>query len=186
MFEDIFVPILVIIGTVAAVWFLTVRLRRPKSVYVTDYQKAVRFRNGIFCGLLAPGNRRFNPGRDTIEIVDMRPHPFVVERVMYQDVLLSNSVISIGGILLVRDPQLAVTRLKDIVNDSMAIIRDVLRFATSRTIADPSSEGRIKLATNIESEINKELASRGVQVSQLEITEIWAQSVKPATLAGAN
>ena len=186
MFEDIFVPILVIIGIVAAVWFLTVRLRPPKSIYIPDYQKGVRFRNGVFCGLLGPGNRRFNPGRDTIAVVDMRPHPFVIERVMYQDALLSKSVISVGGIFFVRDPLLAITRLKDIVNDSLSIIRDVLRLATSRAIADPSSEGRLKMAATIKSEINREIESRGVQVAELEITELWAQPVKQTTPSGAN
>lgn len=164
----------------------TVRLRRTRSVYIADYQAGLRFREGQTCTILPPGSYRSSAASHPITVVDLRPYPFVIERQPFQDVLLANAVISVGGELVVRDPELAITSFKNLIDDPLAIVRENLRPAASRSIADPSVEGRAKLTAAIASELNRELAPRGVEVRNLEITELWAQLMKHSIPAEAN
>ena len=164
----------------------TVRLRRTKLVYILDYQTGLRYRDGVPCSVLPPGSYLTSASQDPITVVDMRPHHFIFERMVYQDVQHANSVMSVGGELLVRNPQLAVSTLKNLVADSLTIVREGLRLAASRSIVDPSPEGRTKLALTLIYELNRELETRGVEVRNLEITELWARPIKHSIPAEAN
>jgi protein required for attachment to host cells len=95
-------------------------------------------------------------------------------------------VISIGGEIVVCDPQLAVSKLKDLMNDSVSLVREGLRRTASQSMVDPSDEGRKRLAEVVTAELNRELHPRGVEIRNLEITELWAQPVKHAIPSEAN
>lgn len=174
------------IACLAATLVFIVRLRRRKAVYITDYVAGVRFRNGVFDGILPPGNYFSRDSGNQITMVDMRPYPFIFERMFYQDVLRANSVISVGGVLAVRDPHLAISALKDPVNDTLPIVREHLPLIASRAISDSSLDGRMRLTAAITAGINCELESQGMEIRNLEITELWAQPVKPDVAPVAN
>lgn len=161
----------------AATVIFTVRMRQKKAVHIYDYQTGVRF-NGARCSILPPGVHFSNASSDPITVVDMRPHQFIIERQLYKDALLSSFVISLGGKLQVCDAQLAVTTLKNFVDDSLVIIQEGLRLAASHSIVDSGDEGRAKLASSFTSELNDELQTRGAEVQEIEITELWIQQVK--------
>ena len=155
------------------------RLRRIPRTSLTDYMRGLRFVKGSFAGVLGPGSYQPVTRRVQIEVVDMRPVPFILESVSYRDALQSESLVSIGAELLVEDPYLAATSLRNRVNDSLPIVRDALRTVVSRSIADPSLEFRARAVREIEGAVNAELGRTGMKISNLEITELFSRSPLP-------
>jgi len=177
---------LVFLADVVALFILRIRWRGEKRVYITDYQRGVRFDKGTFARVLDPGCYKSRGSRQQITMLDMRPQPFVVERLFYKDALQASAVISIGAELKVIDPQLVATKLKDQTKDSISIVRDALRLVASKTIVDVATEARSNTAREIEAAANVDLANLGMIVSDMEITEAWSVPVEPRMTAGAN
>jgi flagellar basal body-associated protein FliL len=159
--------------------------KKPR-IFIPDYQRGVRFADGAFGRVLDPGSYQPGAKDEQTTIVDMRPLPVVVERVLYQDAIQTPSVISIAAEVLVEDPVTATTKLKNFANDSVAIIRDQLRNTVSKRIADSAPEVRSKLQDELASALNSELRKFGVGVRNVEVTELWSRAVKPAVTTGAN
>ena len=172
--SDAFAALFTVTGVLLA-WSAFLYMRLTKTVYITDYQAGVRFRHGIFNKVLGPGFYRTHSGNAPITVVDMRPHQFLFERLTYQDTLQSDSLISIAGSVIVSDPHLAVTSFKDLATDPITVAKDELRVAVARTIADPSDQGRSSIASSVTTELNRELRKRGVEVRDLEVTELWTE-----------
>ena len=160
--------------------------RRTVRVFITDYQRGVRFVDGTFRDLLEPGSYRSNRTREQITIVDMRPQPVVLERIFYQDAFSAPSVVSIAAELSVGDPYRATTQLKDPIRDSLDLIREQLRGIATQSIADARPETRHKSANEIAATLNGDLDKFGMRIANLEITELWSRSAPPQTTAGAN
>lgn len=149
--------------------------KMPRT-YVTDYMRGLRFVKGAFVGVIGPGSYKpFSRGVH-IETVDMRPVPFLLERITYRDALESDAIISVGAELSVDDAYLAATSLKDRVGDSLLILREKLRSSASGKIADRRPEFRAKLAESIEYAANEELRHSGMKVSNVVITEMFSRS----------
>jgi len=168
---------------------LIVRLTPVRRVvFVTDYQSGVRFVKGSFSEILGPGAYPYAKSREEIAVVDMRPLPFLVERFFYQDGLQSPSVISIGAELVVADPYLATTKVKDRVNDSVAMVHDTLRIYLGKTVLDPSQMARKAAADKIAAAANAELNKIGMRLQNFEITELWSRPMAghPGASRGAN
>lgn len=155
-------------------------------IFITDYQRGVRFVQGSFHDLLGPGSFASNPKREQVTIVDMRPQPILLERLQFQDAVLAGAVISIGAELIVADPVLAVTNLKNPLADSMTIVRDALRTVLSKTVAEPRNSARQKAVNDIELAVNADLAKVGMRVANVEITELWSRPAKSSLGVGAN
>jgi hypothetical protein len=176
---------LVFVAAVVALYLLIRRLRRTKRIFIPDFQRGVRFVNGVFRGVLGPGSYRSYPGRDQINLVDMRPNPFLEERLQFEDALQSPSIMSIGAELTVSDPHLAYTKLQDPVDDSIPMAREVIESFAAKNIADTSAAARVKTAEEITEAVNSELSQFGVRISNLEITELWSRPLQQGA-RGAN
>jgi len=183
--SDAVAGLFTIIGVLLA-WSAFLYVRMTKTVYITDYQAGVKFRHGIFSRVLGPGFYRTRSGNAPINVVDMRPHQFLFERLTYQDALQSDSLISIAGSVIVSDPYLAVTSFKDIETDPITVAKDGLRVAIARTMADPSEQGRERIASGLTAELNRELRKRGVELRDLEVTELWTEVTDPYSVERAN
>jgi hypothetical protein len=155
------------------------RLKKVPRIYLTDYMQGLRFVKGLFAGLLGPGGHQPLTRGEHIEVVDMRPVPFVLESIWYRDALQSDSVVSVGAEMLVDDPYLAATSLKDRLGDTLPIVRDTLRSTISRTIVDRSPEARAKLGEDIQTGVNGELRQLGMKISNVEVTEIFSRGTAP-------
>jgi len=166
--------------------FMLFRLRKTKRVFITDYQRGVRYKAGVFAGELGPGSYDVYNPTEQVLIVDMRPQPFVIERLLYRDPLQAASVISIGGQLKVSDSHTASSALKDQINESIAIVRDALRETVSKTISGIEPETRERMARAIETAANVALAKVGMRLAELEITETWSQFVQGHRKGDAN
>jgi hypothetical protein len=185
MTAEILVQIIFFICLATAVVF-GIRLRQSKAHYIADYQVGLRLKSDGSSAILPPGIYRSRAAGTPITVVDMRPRQFVLERLAFQDIVQANSVISVGGELVIRDPQLAVNAFKNLVEDSLTIIRERLLHTVPRYIVDPSIEGRAKMVATITTALNSELGSRGVGIDHLEITELWVQAVKHNISTDAN
>jgi hypothetical protein len=169
-----------------ALLIVGLNLRRLRRTYVTDYQQGVQFDNGTYSKLLGPGSH-FSRGKSVhVEIVDMRPMQFVMECVAYRDALRNDSSISVGGEIVVDEPYLAATRLKDRFADSMPKVRDTLRLIASRAISDGSAASRERLASEVAATVNAELGAAGMKIASLEITEMWSRPVVGRIAKGLN
>jgi hypothetical protein len=161
-------------GAVVLVLTLTQRKRGKKRILITDYRCGIRFVNGGFVALLPPGSYRFNPERDQITIIDMRPQPILIERQVFQDAVGAQSVISIGTELVVSDPVLVANALRDQIKDAYVIVRDTLRAAAPRQVVAGMGDNRKSIEEALTKVINTELAKVGMRVPEIEITELWA------------
>jgi len=167
--------------------FLAIRrVGRIPRTFILDYQRGVRFQNGAFTNLLGPGRYLTSSKSVQIQIVDMRPRPFVMECVSYRDALRNDSFISIGAQLLVCDPYQAATKLKDQYTDSMPAVRDALRSVASRAISDASAEARDRVARDVTAAVNDELGRSGMKIANLEVTEMWSRPVVGRITSGLN
>jgi len=151
---------------------VALRMRNKKRVYVTEYQRGLRFVNGTFKEVLGPGSYRPLFSGQKIELVDMRPQPVLLEVFPYRDAFQNDSYISLGLELLVDDPYLATKMLKDQVSDSISVARDRIRTTMSHTVCDGSLEFAARIADQITSSVNDELQRLGMKVTNVEITEL--------------
>jgi hypothetical protein len=108
----------------------------------------------------------------------MRPYQFLLERLVFQDALRVNAVISLSGQVAVRDPQVAVSMIKNLAEDPVTFAREGLRQMVSRVVVDPNQQERMRLAEKMKSDLNRELEPKGLVLQDLEITELWAESVR--------
>jgi hypothetical protein len=95
-------------------------------------------------------------------------------------------VISIGAELSVVDAYLATTRLKNLMNDSVSIVRDAIRDTVAKSIIGHSPEARQATTARIEEAARTDLRTFGVTISNIEITEAWSRPVEPRVISGAN
>jgi hypothetical protein len=180
------IPAIILVSLVVLVFAFFLHMRKIKRVYITDYMRGVRYVKGSFRDVLEPRSYQPFTRRVTVERVDMRPVPFVLERISYRDALQSNAVVSIGAQMLVSDPHVASTMLKDYVSDSIPIVRDKLRSVLSRGITDESPEFRVKAAEDITLAANAELSQFGMKISDVEVTELSSRSGFRSDTAGPN
>jgi uncharacterized membrane protein YqiK len=172
---------------IALIFLVRARFARDVRVFLTDFQRGIRYENGQFAGVLEPGSHVAAPPVVQIVSVDLRPHLFVIERLFFQDALGAQSVISISGSLTVSDPYLSVTATRDAVKDSIVLVREALRATASKGVTDPVLVARKKLADEIASTANADLGRYGMRVSNLEVTEVWAPPApRPRSLSEAN
>jgi hypothetical protein len=180
-----------ILGTLSTACFLisvlaVLYLRRTKIVHIADFQVGLRFRKDGTYGVLSAGCYRTGAGLSPITVIDMRPRQFILERMTFQDALRTPSVISVAGELVISDPQTATNTFKDVLDGSVAIIREGLCPAASRSVVSATQDAREMLAATITSEMNRALEPSGVMIRNLEITELWTQPVTYAFASEMN
>ena len=157
--------------------------RGKKRILIPDYRRGVLFENGSFVKVLEPGSYRVSGSKQQITIVDMRPQPFLLERIGFQDAVKNQGVVSLGVDLRVQDPHLAATATRDQIKDALAILRDQLRTVLSQQISDLRPEAPAKLAETIAAAANKELRKIGMRAAGTEVTEFWCAPTPTAAFS---
>jgi hypothetical protein len=156
-------------------------ISRKKRIVITEFKRGVRSSAGREGEVLLPGCYSYNPKKETILDVDMRPQPILVERLICQDALNRKVVISVATELSVLDPVEASTRLKDQINDTVPIVWDTLREVLSKRAADVAGDGLAAVAHDVTQSLNIKLYKLGMKASPVEITEKW---VDPNSISG--
>jgi SPFH domain / Band 7 family len=162
------------------------RLRSSyRRVIVLDYQQGVKFKNGIISEVLAAGIYKIHAKRDRIEIVDMRPQPFLFEAVSCLDALKHAVVISVTAEVVVEDAKKAFANTREQSDDIVARIPQVIREVTARTIVQESSEAEFaQRRQSLIEELQKTFSPMGFAVTNLELTELWAEPTGGKLAAG--
>jgi hypothetical protein len=184
MNQDQLSGLLFFVLVAVSAYMFRVRVRNRKRIVITDFRRGVHFVGGVFKAVLGPGSYTYNARREQITIVDMRAQPIVIERLPFQDVLRHEGVISIGTELLVREPHLAATALRDQVKDSFAIVRETIRRVMTTQVA-ANHENSEAVGEAIKVAVNADLANVGIGVSEIEVTELWSPLSPPQSLRAA-
>ncbi len=159
-------------------------MKYPKRIHIPDYQRGVKFVGGAYAGVTMPGSYLTFGDKEQINLIDMRPYLVLVERLTFFDVLHAPCVASFGAKLRVLDPYIAATRSKDHLNDSIGIVRNAALSVLSRALIVAGLDMRARLSTDIKLAVNKELLRVGMELSEIEITELWTDAKPPATSVG--
>lgn len=158
------------------------RRKGRKKVVIPDFRRGVTA-GGASLRLLEPGTHIYDPRKGEVALIDMRPQPVLAERLPFRDALQNNGVISVGASLVVRDPLLSATALRDQVKDGVVIIRASLKKAMANQIVAHGASGpEADLVRDaLLAAINDDLAKVGMGLSEIEITELWVRAPKPLT-----
>ena len=167
----VFIGALVLI-VVAAV--LSHRNKTTKRVSILEFQRGVKFVDGVFATVLQPGAYRIKPTKERVEVVDLRPQPILIEGFAFKDADQKDWTVSLGCSLLVEDAYTSISKLKNQVNDCVAIMRDALRKAVVGVERGFLSD-RDVIRKRLQEEMNRELKQVGMRVEKLEVTELWSQ-----------
>ena len=181
VFATLIFPILLVLVIMARVMGVLSKAR----FIVLDYQRGVKYKRGVFAEVLPPGSYRLNPKKESVEIVDMRPQPFLFEVLNCADALKNPMVLSVTGEMLVNDPRQAVARSKKDVEEGLALIPQSVRHACSRLIvhgASDASEREIREA--LDESLNRDLKDLGLFVRDVEVNEIWTAPARLSVPAG--
>jgi hypothetical protein len=147
-----------------------------RRLIVLDYQRGVKFKSGAFTEVLGPGSYSVHGKRDRVEIVDMRPQPFLYESLSCVDALKQPLAISLTGEVVVEDARKVFANTREQSNDVVARIPQTVREITSRTILQHPSEMAIaQLKQALVDELQKTYSSLGFKIANLELTELWVE-----------
>jgi hypothetical protein len=180
MAQDAFTNISPIItfASVIAALFLSRRFRGRTRVLIPDYRRGVRFVGGVFSDVLDAGSYSFDGRKEQVTIVDMRPQPILIERLPFQDALNHQGVISVGAELVVSDPQLAASALRDQVKDAYILARNSIRAAISQQIVTGTGDLN-GVTAPITSAVRSELRRVGMDIANVDVTELWLSPSVP-------
>jgi hypothetical protein len=167
---SIVAPVLIVFSIV-----ISLRARLAKRIVITDFRRGVRFVGGVCSGVLEAGSYGFDPRKEQITIVDMRPQPILMERLGFQDALQRQGLISLGTDLFVRDPKLSASALRDQVKDAYILARDAVRAALSTQILAETTDAT-SLSQTLTKAIRAELSKVGMDIAEIEVTEFWTSS----------
>jgi hypothetical protein len=172
-----------VVALYSSAW-ISARNRRKKRIVLTDYCRGVHFVNGTFEQVLGPGSYRYDARHEQITVMDLRPQPILIERLTFQDTLRQEGIVSVGTELLVREPRVAATALRDQIKDAYVMVRDAIRSTMSTQIG-AGTEDASTVAGAITKAVNTELAKVGMGISGIEITELVSQPPQAQTKPGS-
>ena len=158
----------------AAVAVATHRNKTTKRITILEYQRGVKFVDGVFDIVLEPGAYRIKTSEERVEVVDLRAQPILIEGFAFKDAEQKDWIISLGCNLLVKDPHGAISKLTNQLNDSVAMMRDSLREAVVGLERSLLSD-RETVRQRVEQELNNHLEPVGMRIEKLEITELWSR-----------
>lgn len=144
-----------------------------KHVLLTDFKRGLRSTNGKFCEVKPLGSHYYNPKKETLLVVDMRPQPVLIDRLFCRDALNRKAVVSIATELSVVDPVEAASRLRNDVRDTVPMISATLREVISKRAIDVEGLDHTTMAYELTQAVNSKLCQLGMKVSSLEIIEKW-------------
>lgn len=152
---------------------------------VLEYQRGVKYKKGVFAEVVPPGSYRYYPKREKIEIVDMRPQPFLFEVLNCTDALKQPMVVSVTGEMFVNDPKQSVSRAKKDVDEGLARIPQSVRNACSRLIVHGASNtAEHEITDALDAALNRDLAEFGLAARNIEVNEIWTAPARVSIPAG--
>ena len=152
-----------------------------KRILVLEYQRGIKFTGGKITAVLEPGRYRINEKRDRVDLVDMRPQPFIFEALTCEDKIGGRVVLSIAGEFTVSDPRLSLMSSRHDGDEGSARISKVTRETVSTLAVRDTTDAMLALLhTTLLDTLNQELKTIGLETSKLAITELWTGAARTA------
>lgn len=153
-----------------------------KRILVLEYQRGIKFTGGKFTAVLEPGQYRINDKRHRVDLVDMRPQPFIFEAMACEDKTGARVVLSLAGEFAVCDARLSLLSSRDNGEDGTARIAKVTRETVSNIVVRDTTDATVALLhTTLLDTLNIELRKIGLEAGKIDITELWAAATRSAS-----
>jgi SPFH domain / Band 7 family len=153
-----------------------------QRILVLEYQRGVKLTEGKITAVLEPGQWRINKKKDRVDIVDMRPQPFIFEALACEDKMGTRVLLSLAGEFAVGDARLALMSSRDDANAGPARISKVTRETVSKLgLRDTTDATLALLHTTLLDALNRDLGTIGLETRNIEITELWTAAIRAAT-----
>jgi len=170
-----------IVFLIGLIWRFGFGGANSQRTLVLEYQRGVKFTNGKITAILEPGQHWINSKRDRVDLVDMRPQPFIFEDLTCEDKLGGRVVLSLAGEFEVSDARLSLLSSRDDGDDGTARISKVIRGTVSNLGVGDTTDASLDLLHNRLLEmLNQELRTIGLQTRKIDITELWTSATKAA------
>src|SRR5215831_8905820 len=146
---EMLIPIVAAI--VVLLLYIAMRIARVRLVRVTvyEFQRALRYRKGLFLSVLGPGQYWILEPRTTVTAVDVRPN---IITLMGQEVLTADGVplkVSVAANYEMSDPQLAINGQANYAQALYLLLQLAVREVISTSKADALLENRAGFADKI-------------------------------------
>jgi len=139
---------------------------------VKQYERAVKFRLGVFVGILGPGLKWIIPGVDRIEKVDLR---VVTVDIPAQEVISKDNVpMKVNGVLFfkVTDADKAILEVEQYKFAISQLSQSALRDMAGKSDLDTILAKREEIGERIRSIVDVETDPWGIKVTDVKIKDI--------------
>ncbi|HNZ87318.1 MAG TPA: SPFH domain-containing protein, partial [Methanofastidiosum sp.] len=139
---------------------------------VKQYERAVKFRLGVFVGILEPGLKWIIPGVDRIEKVDLR---VVTVDIPAQEVISKDNVpMKVNGVLFfkVTDADKAILEVEQYKFAISQLSQSALRDMAGKSDLDTILAKREEIGERIRSIVDVETDPWGIKVTDVKIKDI--------------
>lgn len=170
-----------IVVLIGLIWRFGFGGANMKRILVLEYQRGIKFTRGKFTSVLEPGQHRINEKRHRVDLVDMRPQPFLFEAVASADKTGGRVVLSVAGEFAVSDPRLSFMSSRDDSGEGTARISKVIRETVSNLVVrDTTDATLVLLHTTMLDTLNQDLGKVGLAMRKIDITEMWTAAPRTA------
>ncbi|HUQ78326.1 MAG TPA: slipin family protein [Patescibacteria group bacterium] len=174
------VVVVILVGLIAAL------LLRPfvSVVTVHDYQRALRYRQGQFVGLVDPGSHLTIRPLSEVRVLDGRPTSITVPG---QEILTADGValkVSLTARYVVADPVAAITSDQNHVAALYTALHAGLREALAGRTADEILAARADLGPAVGGAVASELARLGLELLGVDVRDVMIPPEMKRAFAG--
>jgi len=167
-----------VIILISLIWRFRFGGANTRRIIVLEYQRGIKFSDGKFTAVLEPGQYRIN-NKGRVDLIDMRPQPFLLEALSCEDKLGGRVVLSLAGEFAVSNPRLSLMSSRDNANEGPVLISKATRDSVSSLgVRDTTDATLGLLRTTLIERLNQELRTVGLEPKNIEITELWTASTR--------
>ena len=179
--EQLIGPLILVLAVIAIALLVRAFV---KVVTIHDYERGLRYRNGRFTGLVAPGSHLAIRPFSEVQILDGRPAFLTVEG---QEVLTSDGVavkVSLAARYVVGDPVAAVTSDQDFRRAIYIELQLGLRDALAQGTLEEIFAARSKIGPAVMERTASSLARLGVELLGVEVRDLMVPGELKRLFAG--
>ena len=168
-----------IVVLIGLLWRYGLRAANTQQILVLEYQRGVKFTDGKFTTVLEPGQHRTHRKKGRVDIVDMRPQPFIFEDITCEDKFGGRVVLSLAGEFAVNDPRLSLMSNREDGDDGTARVSKVTRDTVSNLAVPDTTDATLALIhSKLFEMLNQELRTIGLEIKNIALTELWTTTTK--------
>lgn len=161
--------LILILALLAAILYSISRFR---TITVFEYQRALKYSNGRFAGVLGPGRYRIYVPTTVVQLVDMRP---AFATVSGQEVLSSDGItlkVTLAARYQVEDPQKAINSADSYEKALYLILQMGIRRIIGASAIDDLLEKRGEFGVRLAEQTASEVEELGLKLISVDLKDI--------------